>query len=89
MSYLTFDFECVACNHRYRDLVEGAEGKPDPCPKCKHTEASRCFPLGNVFTVNIPDYPGAHRRMAGYAHLSRRPAEKAGRQVSVPRKVKS
>lgn len=87
MSLLSFDFECLACHHVYNDLVQGADGAPDPCPKCGHAEASRCFPMGRVFTVNIPDYPGAHRHMAGYAHIHNRPAEKAGRQVSVPRKI--
>lgn len=85
MSYLSFDFSCDKCHKIFNDLVQGVDGLPDPCPKCGHDKATKQFPRGHVFEKNIPDYPGAHKRMAGYAHLHNRPAEKAGRQVAVPR----
>jgi hypothetical protein len=87
MSYFSFTFTCLKCNKVFSDLVLGVEGKPDPCPRCRHGEARKHVPMGNVFRKNIPDYPGAHKRMAGYAHIENRPAEKAGRQVAVPRGI--
>lgn len=84
MSWLCYDFKCP-CGHVYEDLVQGTEGRPDPCPKCSSTEAVRCLTTPVQLKEYIPMYPGNKRMMAGYGAQERRPAAKQGRQISVPR----
>lgn len=86
MGWLAFSFECP-CGHRYDDLVQGVDGRPDPCPACQGKKAVKAVTAANLARVNVPCYPGYQRMTAGYGHDARRPAEKAGRQVQVPRRV--
>lgn len=82
MAWLRYHFECP-CGHIYDDLVDGSDGRPDPCPACGGTEAVRQLATPNLARTIIPIYPGYQRMTAGHAHEARRPAEKAGRQVSM------
>lgn len=85
MSWLSYHFTCP-CGHTYEDIVQGPEGRPDPCPKCASTKAVRQMSAPMLCKERVPMYPGNKRQTAGYGHQARRPAEKAGRQVAVPRK---
>ena len=38
-----FDFKCVACGHRFEELVRGDQAPA--CPKCAAGNAERQFPL--------------------------------------------
>lgn len=82
MAWLSFHFTCP-CGCTYEDLVQGVEGRPDPCPECGGTEAVRDIATPKLARKMIPVYPGYQRMTAGYGHEARRPAEKAGRQVSM------
>ncbi len=82
MSWRYYNFACP-CGHVYEDMVNGLEHRPDPCPKCAGTEAVRTLTAAKSFNVIVPDYPGAKYHKAGFGHDLRRPAEKAGRQISM------
>jgi len=84
MSYRYFDFECQGCKTTFEELVVGAEGVPDACPQCQAVgpfvrQLARAKPLSTI----IPSYPGSKRNTAGHGAALRRPAEKAGRQISM------
>jgi len=81
MAWKYFNFACKACEHVYECMVDSSE-KPGPCPSCGGTDATKTVSMPKPITTYIPDYPGANYHRAGYTHL-RRPAEKAGRQVSM------
>lgn len=81
MSWRSYTFTCP-CGHAYSDIVEGEDGRPDPCPACGGADALKdavCAP--RVCKVWVPTYPGYQRATAGYGAEARRPAEKKGRQV--------
>lgn len=82
MGWKYFNFACTKCEHVYRCMVDSDE-KPDPCPECGCAEATKTFGSLNHIKTYIPDYPGANYHRAGYAAELRRPAEKAGRQISM------
>lgn len=82
MSWRYYDFACP-CGHVYEDLVNGVDHRPDPCPKCAGVAAVKCLCAPKTFSTIVPDYPGAKYHKAGFGHELRRPAEKAGRQVSM------
>lgn len=82
MAWLRFHFACE-CGNVYDDLVEGPDGRPDPCPECGATTAMKQIATPNLARTIIPVYPGYQRMTAGYGAEARRPAEKAGRQVSM------
>lgn len=82
MGWLSFPFTCP-CGHTYSDIVQGVEGRPDPCPACGSEDAVKTPHVTAVMKHMIPSYPGYQRMTAGYGHEARRPAEKAGRQVSM------
>lgn len=86
MSWLSYHFKCVN-GHLYEDIVQGCEGAPDECPTCHAAgeTAERQMPAPKLHTACIPMYPGNKRQMAAYGAQERRPAAKAGRQISVPR----
>lgn len=74
------EFQCEDCGTIREDLVESHEDHL-PCLNC----AGKMVPcLGvpgggstSIPTATVPDYPGAHRRKAGYQHkYVNRPAEK-------------
>ena len=81
MSWKYFNYGCSSCEHVYSCLV-GSDEKPDPCPQCGSADVSKTFGSLNQIKTYVPDYPGANYHRAGYAEL-RRPAEKAGRQISM------
>ena len=84
MGWLSFSFECRGCGHVFTDLVDGSEGAPDPCPQCGEAEGATKLLSSPKMAVNhIPMYPGCKASMAGFVREARRPAEKAGRQVSM------
>lgn len=84
MSWRYYDFECVPCGQPFEDLVQGTEGEPDACKHCGGPGPFKRLVAGAVsLTTIIPSYPGSKRNTAGYGHELRRPAEKAGRQVSM------
>ncbi len=83
MSWFSFSFECQGCGHTFSDLVEGREGAPDPCPACGGQKATKLLSAPKLAVNHIPMYPGCKASMAGFAHEARRPAEKAGRQISM------
>lgn len=87
MAWLSFTFVCP-CGHAYADLVQGVDGAPDPCPACGGSEAIKAPPMPSLARVLIPMYPGSKNHTAEGGAAFRRPAEKAGRQVSMylPRK---
>lgn len=89
MSWLSYHFECPK-KHIYEDIVQGCDGIPDPCPTCGAAgESSVKLPATpKLHTACIPMYPGNKRQMAAYGAQERRPAAKAGRQISVPRGVR-
>lgn len=88
MGFLRFNFECP-CGHAYKDFVEGEDGRPDACPACGGTQAQKGVTVSALARKMIPIYPGYKRQAAGYAADERRPAEKKGRQVTVPRAASS
>jgi putative FmdB family regulatory protein len=83
VSWLSFSFECRACAHVFSDLIQGIDGKPDPCPRCGAEGAERLMCAPKLAVNHIPMYPGCKASMAGFAHEAKRPAEKKGRQVSM------
>ena len=82
MSWLSYNFTCP-CGERYKDLVEGTQGRPDPCPACGSRKARKELATPSLSKENIPCYPGYRKRCAGYAHEENRPAEKKGKQISM------
>lgn len=82
MAWLRFRFLCEN-GHEFDDLVQGVEGAPDPCPECGSSSATRQMATPNLARKMIPVYPGYQRMTAAGGHEARRPAEKAGRQVSM------
>lgn len=88
MGWKSFNYICTKCDHTYASLIDDREPAPDPCPECGSTEVNRTLGAVNAITTYVPDYPGANYHRAGYAHDLRRPAEKAGRQVAMPRSFK-
>jgi hypothetical protein len=82
MSWLSYNFACP-CGTIYEDIVQGTEGRPDPCPTCGGLEAEKRLSMPVQVKEFIPMYPGNKRMMAGHAVQERRPAEKRGRQVSM------
>lgn len=84
MAWKYFTYACSACEHVEQQMVDDARPEPDPCSKCGSTALERVFGgLPKPILTYVPDYPGANYHRAGYTYL-RRPAEKAGRQVTVP-----
>lgn len=82
MAWKYRDFEC-ACGTRYERFVDDRTNNPGTCPACGSAGAT-LLPVLQVRTIlsYVPDYPGANQHRAGFANL-RRPAEKAGSQVSM------
>ena len=85
-----FDFDCAVCGNTFEALVEGVDGQPEECPACTadsgFTKHLASFSLPTTIVV---DYPGSKRFKAGAIHThGDRPAEKAGRQISVPARLK-
>ena len=85
MAWLSYYFECP-CGNIYDDIVQGTDGRPDPCTKCGGTKAVRLPSAPALAKERIPMYPGNKKQMAGYGSRLRRPAEKGNTQISVPRK---
>jgi len=80
----SYDFECVKCQTVFGDLVEGCDGQPDICPKCRHRGPfTRMLSAPAIPNQIIVDYPGSKRLKAGYSHVYNRPAEKKDSQVSM------
>ncbi len=82
MAWLTFTFECP-CGHAYTDLVQGVDGTPDPCPECAGSAAVKTVASPKLAKIIIPMYYGSKNHTAEGGHAFRRPADKAGRQVSM------
>ncbi len=79
-----YDFECIKCDHKFDDYVEGSEGQPEACPACGESAGFRKLPSICASPQSIiVDYPGSKRLKAGYVHTHARPAEKKGTQVSM------
>lgn len=85
MSWRVYDFAC-RCGHVFEQLVRGMDGVPEACPACGATEPAaftRQVAAPATFSTIVPTYPGAKYHKAGYGHALRRPAEKAGSQISM------
>jgi hypothetical protein len=82
MAWLTFNFACP-CGCVYTDLVQGVDGSPDPCPECGSFVAKKTMSAPKLAKTIIPMYPGSKNHTAEGGAAFRRPAEKAGRQVSM------
>lgn len=82
MAWLWFAFECP-CGHVYQDMVQGVDGSPDPCPACAGCAAKKTVAAPKLAKTIVPMYPGSKNHTAERGAEFRRPAEKAGRQVSM------
>lgn len=77
-------YRCTECQATF-DFHHHPSDEPATCP-----QGCKAVPQWNpvtgdgpsLFRVNVPVYPGAHARMAGYVHLHNRPGERNG--IAVP-----
>lgn len=84
MSFRYYDFECTGCKHIFEEMVLGSEGLPSNCPQCESAGPFfRLVSAPRTLSTIIPSYPGSKKNTAGFGAEARRPAEKAGRQVSM------
>lgn len=77
-------YRCPDCNTQF-EFHHHPSDEPASCPNACATPPEWCPSTANgpsLFHVNIPVYPGAHARMAGYVHLHNRPGERRG--IAVP-----
>ena len=84
MAWVTYNFSCGKCAHRFDDMVQREVGYPDECPECHATENfTRFLSAPALMGTIVPSYPGSKRLKAGYQHTHNRAAEKKERQVSM------
>lgn len=75
-------YKCRGCGQSY-EFTHHPSDEPNICPHCGSPDADLELG-GRSFSTIVPDYPGAHRRKAGYVHkYVNRPADRPS--VSVPR----
>ena len=67
-----YDFECPKCRTISEENISSGT-ETIPCPHCGEAAEKVWLSAPKLFSVTVPDYPGAKAIKAGYQHTNHAP----------------